>query len=283
MLHIIKTFFDYRFHRTPSDTVLQQATKTRYIGNASEQVSVWDDLQIIAHRGFSSRAPENTMAAIHKSLELPQLDMIEVDVHLSKDEQVIVIHDFSLDRTTDKKGQICDLSLEEIAKADAGTWFDQKYAGEKIPTLSEVLDQVVGKKKLLIEIKGKPSRTYPRIVPKIIAEIKKYQAEKWCIIQSFQPTYLEQLNQLHVDIEAHRLVSAPCSLPSVPKVSAINADYHFWSTQRISEVHQQKLKTFVYTVNDLCAIKKAILMGVDGIITNYPEKVIELKQKMIST
>ncbi len=280
MIQQINTYFAYQFGKEPSDEALRKATKIMYQNQAQKVVSVWDNLQIIAHRGVSGSAPENTLASIRKALEFPEIDAIEIDIHLSKDGEIIVIHDADLQRTTDKKGKIQALSLAEIRAADAGSWFDKRYAGEKVPTLSEVLELVQNQTKLLIEIKQNGTKIYPEIIRKTIAEIRKYQAEKWCIIQSFQSDYLEESYQIAPEIEIQKLVFVPFFLPDVQGTTAVNADFRFWNRQRIQKVHQQNRQTFVYTLNGIKAIKRAILMGVDGIITNYPDKVIALKKVM---
>jgi glycerophosphoryl diester phosphodiesterase len=111
---------------------------------------------IIAHRGASGSAPENTLAAIELAIA-NKADMIEIDIHQTKDGKLVVIHDDKLDRTTTGKGKINELTLEEIKKHDAGSWFNTSFSNEKVPELKEVLELINGKCKLLIEIKGKPS------------------------------------------------------------------------------------------------------------------------------
>jgi glycerophosphoryl diester phosphodiesterase len=99
--------------------------------------------RVIAHRGFSGVAPENTLVAIRRGIEIGA-DMAEIDVTLSKDGYVVVIHDETLDRTTNGTGPVSDATLEELQRLDAGSWFAPEFAGEKIPTLGEVLDLVRG-------------------------------------------------------------------------------------------------------------------------------------------
>jgi glycerophosphoryl diester phosphodiesterase len=94
----------------------------------------------IAHRGASSYAPENTFAAFDLAVEMG-IGEIELDVHFTKDSQIIVIHDETLDRTTNSTGPVCDWTLEELQSLDAGSWFDEKFSGEKIPALGETLDR----------------------------------------------------------------------------------------------------------------------------------------------
>jgi glycerophosphoryl diester phosphodiesterase len=109
-------------------------------------------IRIIAHRGGANLAPENTLAAFRQAIDLG-VDMIEIDVHLSKDGHIMVIHDFTLDRTTTGKGKIADMTLKQIRKYDAGVKFNEKFRGEKVPTLDETMELLNGKTGLLIEIK----------------------------------------------------------------------------------------------------------------------------------
>ena len=93
---------------------------------------------IIAHRGASGYAPENTLASMELAIKLG-CDAIELDIHLTKDQQIVVCHDFTVDRTTNGRGEIENLTLEDIKKLDAGSWFSDEFKGEKIPTLEEVI------------------------------------------------------------------------------------------------------------------------------------------------
>ncbi len=110
------------------------------------------EVDVIAHRGASAYAPENTLVAFEKAIEM-HADWFELDCTMSRDGEIIVIHDDDLERTTDKLGAIRDLTLAEIKQADAGTWFDPRFAGEKVPTLDEALDHAKGRIGVYIEIK----------------------------------------------------------------------------------------------------------------------------------
>ena len=144
------------------------------------------DVETIAHRGASGYAPENTMAAFEKAVDM-KADYFELDVQMTKDGKLVVIHDTSVDRTTDGSGMVKDLTLEEIHNLDAGSWFGEEFANERIPTLGEVLDEFRGKSGILIEIKS-PS-LYPGIEEKIAAELSARNLDKpnnnKIIVQSF--------------------------------------------------------------------------------------------------
>ncbi len=295
MFSTIYNYCQFQFQSIPSDIELQTITKKVFRDGQFQTISVLDDLKIIAHRGASGYAPENTLASVRKALEYPEVDIIEIDIHLSKDDEIIVIHDPDLQRTTNQKGEIKNLIFSEIRKADAGSWFDEKFIGEKVPTLLEILELINGKKTLLIEIKSnKRGEIYDKIVQKTITEIRNYKAEKWCIIQAFETEYLHQTHQLAPEIETQKLIEYPLSIPFWTKgyvdvrwqkgspildgITAVNAYFPFWDISQISQIQAQKLQTYVYTVNEINSIKKMILAGVDGIITNFPDRVISLKK-----
>ena len=109
--------------------------------------------RVIAHRGFSGAAPENTIASVRAAINVGA-DMAEIDVTLTSDGYIVVIHDETLDRTTDGSGEVFQFTLAELQELDAGSWFDRSFAGEPIPTLDQVLDEVEGRILLNVEIKS---------------------------------------------------------------------------------------------------------------------------------
>lgn len=111
-----------------------------------------DRMAIVAHRGFSAAAPENTISAFRKAIEL-HAEYIECDVRRSADGELVVIHDSAVDRTTNGSGLVREKTVSELKRLDAGSWFSKEFFGERIPTLDEVLDLVKGKSKLIIELK----------------------------------------------------------------------------------------------------------------------------------
>ncbi|MEE8523355.1 MAG: glycerophosphodiester phosphodiesterase family protein, partial [Thermoanaerobaculia bacterium] len=144
--------------------------------------------RVIAHRGFSGVAPENTLVAIRKAIDVGA-DMAEIDVLLSRDRHVVVIHDDTLDRTTDGKGPVEDLSLEELRRLDAGSWFSAEFAGERMPTLAEVLDLVRGRILLNVEIKSEAvtREIEGGIVDRVLRLIAEREMGDQVILSSFEP------------------------------------------------------------------------------------------------
>lgn len=246
---------------------------------------------IIAHRGASGNAPENTLASVRLALE-QKADMIEIDVFLSKDDQIVVMHDQKVDRTTNGQGYIENLTLKEVKQLDAGSWFAKTFKGEKIPTLPEVLHVVEGKAKLLIEIK----KSGREIAQKVATLIHQQKASSWCVIQSFDPLVIENLNAMKSTIEKHQLVigNLPLLLPyhynkrlssgniyQYRTVQSINPMYLFTTKKVVDKIHQQKQKVVVWTVNQSQDMERLLKMGVDGLITNYPAKARKIRQQLI--
>jgi glycerophosphoryl diester phosphodiesterase len=238
---------------------------------------------VIAHRGASELAPENTKAAIKKALEIG-VDMIEIDVHQTRDGKIILLHDETVNRTTNGKGKVKDLTFDEISKLDAGSWFSEHFKGETVPALEEILNEISGKARLLIEVK-KDSRTYPGIEKNIMDLIQKHNASSWCIIQSFETRVLKNFLELKDKVEMHKLVTG--DVPVLPLhvdakiqtgsiyqydyVASINLFYKFLTKRKINRIHNQGQKVFTWTVNGEEDMRRMIKMGVDGIITNRPD------------
>lgn len=254
----------------------------------AQQKNKKQPIVVVAHRGASAYAPENTLAAIKKALAMG-VDMVEIDVQLTKDKQVVLMHDLTVDRTTNGKGRVRDLTFDEIRKLDAGSWFSNEFAGEKIPTLEEVIETIKGKCKLLIEVKRVKTKK-PEIEAKIVQLIDKYNAQNWCVVQSFETQVVKNIQTLDKSIECHKLVTMnisvlPLHLDSRIKtgtiykyktVQAINPYFKMLNKRKVNKIHSRGQKIFTWTVNEQEDMKRLIDMGVDGIITNYPDRLIEL-------
>ncbi|MBB4930169.1 glycerophosphoryl diester phosphodiesterase [Lipingzhangella halophila] len=241
----------------------------------------------VAHRGASGYAPENTLAAIDEANE-HNATTAEVDVQRSSDGALVVIHDTTLERTTDVEEvypdrdpyDVADFTLGELRELDAGSWFDGEYADEPIPTLEEVLDRMdQNGLNLLLEIKS-PS-LYPGIESDIADTIR--DNPQWLapgggeahrlVIQSFDWESVERSSDELPQIP-HGL------LGEVPEDEI--ADYAAWADQinpnhtgldadYVDAVHDAGLEVFPYTLNDAESMRSVIGMGADGIISDYPD------------
>ncbi|MBC3540547.1 glycerophosphodiester phosphodiesterase [Rufibacter sediminis] len=241
-------------------------------------------VSVIAHRGASGLAPENTLAAVRKAMET-DADFIEVDVHQSKDNEVVVIHDATLDRTTTGTGRVSDFTLAELEKLDAGIKLDSAFAGERIPTLAQVLKAVKGKKKLLIELKKGEDDYYPGLEENTLRLIRENRAEEWCVLQSFYDPILERIWKADFVIQTHKLMVG--KIPFLPifidhelkfggfdrysEATAINVHRYFASKAFIKSLHHQGFKTFIWTEDKPRNIQELFEIGADGVMTNHPE------------
>ena len=240
---------------------------------------------VIAHRGFSGAAPENTLAAFKKALDLG-VDGIELDVHQTKDNVIVVIHDKTIDRTTNGRGKIAEFSLDEIKKHDAGSWFAPEFSREKIPTLEEVIQLVNGKAIIYIEVK-KGDSLYEGMSERLIELIDKYSARKWCILHSFEDEVLKDIYHADKTFPIFKTVEVPDFAAGfyVKKMAFNNPITHYKSFlgfnmnhnvvthSVVKSLHKKNLKLIVWTVNDPLHIEKMLNMGVDGIISNFPDRV----------
>lgn len=245
---------------------------------------------VIAHRGGASLAPENTLAAFRNAIALG-VDMIEIDVHLSKDGHVIVIHDNTVDRTTNGHGRIADLTLAEIKELDAGKKFSEKFAGEKVPTLEETMETLNGKAQLLIEIKKDHDSLYPDLEEKVVEIIHRYDAGKWTVVQSFNKHSVEKVQKADPSLRTFYLlgrnfpewyhtlaqsVLAGNTLP--PAYTGVAPHWSVLDAGKVDTLHQAGYQVYTWTVKPE-DMQKVFDMNVDGIITNDPDKLISLLKK----
>ena len=233
---------------------------------------------VVAHRGASGLAPENTLASFKKAMEIGA-DYSELDVHQSKDGQVVVMHDETLDRTTNGSGGIWEYTVDELKKLDAGSWFSAEFAGEPIPTLSEVIDLVKGKMKLNIEIKI--SGHEPDIAQKVVEIIRAKDFSKDCMITSFDMATVKKVKEIAPD-----LVTGFIFARDYPEeVFSGNWEVLSVNKKEVDEAFMAKAKkadkqVHVWTVNKKENMKRLIDLGVDGIITNYPNILKELLNEL---
>ncbi|WP_226666586.1 glycerophosphodiester phosphodiesterase [Metabacillus litoralis] len=243
-------------------------------------------LLVVAHRGAAGYAPENTMAAFYKAKELKS-DYIELDIQLTKDGQIVVIHDEKVDRTTNGIGEVKNFTYSELEKLDAGEWFHQKFKGEKVPTLKQVLLDFYGKIGILIEIKH-PS-IYPGIEQKLTKLIKEVIGEELeetqIIVQSFDFELLQRLNKISPSIPLGLLVKYRVHGISKAQlkdwtsvVKYINPNKSLITKKLVKKVHSYHVKVIPYTVKDKKTIKGLVNAGVDGIVTDYPDYVVEFNE-----
>lgn len=238
---------------------------------------------ITGHRGAAGYAPENTLASVQKALELGA-DRIEIDIHQTKDGVVVVIHDDDVDRTTNGKGKVSDLTFKELQLLDAGSFFDPAFKDERVPSLEEVIRFVNGRSDLIIEFKY-GNEYYPGIEEKVVELIQKYDAQDWCIVHSFNTEVLENMHAKLPELRLHKLFivqfryspfyyDTGLSLfdpEDYPYIEEYSINEYFGNTAILNKLHSMGKKVNIWTVNDPERIRAYLSLGVDGIISDYPD------------
>lgn len=225
--------------------------------------------EIIAHRGYSSVFPENTMAAFAGALDIGT-DYIELDVQLTRDGQVVIFHDDSLERITGAEGKVSDYTLEELSQMDAGRWFSPSYEGERIPTLWEALE-LISRSECRVYLELKDIGPVDGFEEKVLSVVRQCEMEDRCVFASFRYEYLAHIKELDPELLVlYNTTSCKNSLPE-----EYPADYYGLYVESIREetvnaIHQKGKQAFVWTVNTPIQIKNVQNMGIDGIVTNYP-------------
>ena len=221
----------------------------------------------IGHRGAMGYAPENTLISFKKAI--PICDMVELDVYVCKTGEIVVFHDHRLERCTNGSGAVMDKTFDELRALDAGQ-------GQQIPTLAEVLELIDNQVAINIELKG-PGTAYP--VFKVMDQYIKtgsYTLDRF-IISSFDHPELNKFKALSPEVSIGCLIGCiPADLAAI--ATSVQADYlnvseEFISQELVDDAHRRGLKVLVYTVNELDDIAFIKSLGVDGIFSNFPDRI----------
>lgn len=241
---------------------------------------------VIAHRGASSISPENTLPAFIKAIEMG-CDGIELDVQLSKDGYVMVIHDDSLQRTTSGIGNVSDYTLSQLKSLNAAKLYSNKYFGVKIPTLEEVFQLILNTNiRLIVELKG----SYTALPDKVVNLIKYYNLKDRVTISSYNHDYLKHIKALHPDIltevDFFVVMEDIIKFSRKLKVNVLCGEYKYierMCSLKVKRIKRNNLSLLAYTVDDEEHMLKLIKKGVDGIMTNRPEILLNLKNEYTIT
>ncbi|MCS0672079.1 glycerophosphodiester phosphodiesterase family protein [Cytobacillus firmus] len=230
--------------------------------------------QSIAHRGASALAPENTLASFEKAIELG-FDYIELDVRLSKDKQLVVIHDANVLRTTDGEGLIEDLTVKEIKKLDAGSWFSPAYAGERIPLLNEVLKEVSGKTGIIIEMKSPENQ--PGMTEILADMLNSYKPDNQIKVQSFHINEIKKFHQLAPEIPAGLLLSKHLDLFHLASyrefASFLSVHHLLLSKSFINQAELFGYEIYSWTISKQYQFADMQRLGVQGIISDDEKRI----------
>lgn len=226
-------------------------------------------IEVIGHRGAPAYEPENTIRSFLKAVEL-KADSIEMDIHLSKDKELVIMHDDSVNRTTNGKGKISDLTLAEIKKLDAGK-------GERVPTLEEAFEAIPKTMRIHIEIKD------DKAVEKVMELVRRESAEGRVVISSVVHSVIINAKRINPRIKTALIFEyfPTDSDVAVSLAESINADaihplYRYLTKDVIDTAHSRGLKVRVWTCNDEEIVRDMVKMGVDGIYTNKPDLVVPI-------
>jgi glycerophosphoryl diester phosphodiesterase len=230
---------------------------------------------LIGHRGYPARYPENTMSSFRGAMEAG-CDMIELDVALTKDRKVVVIHDDTLDRTTTGRGRVKDRMFEEIQMLDAGSWFDSRFSSERVPELSEVMELTAGRCLLNIEIKESAFEAcYPTdaIEHQVVAMVKTAAAMDRVIISSFEQRILQRIAAMEAPpavafISNHGADKSILEMLLAIKAFSWHPRFKALTRDQVDMLHAAGLKVFPWTINTRAEAEKVLALGVDGFICN---------------
>lgn len=243
----------------------------------------WDSSAplVIAHRGASMYAPENTIAAFELAVEMGA-DAIELDTMLTADGIPVVIHDQSLERTTNESGNVSSMTVAEIKLLDAGSRFEVRFAEEKIPTLEEVFS-AVGKEILInVELKNYTS-PFDRLPETVVALVMKKGLSDRVLLSSFNPIALIKAQKASEEIRRAALIGggpkiARGIIEAFTDYFALHPEVSLVNQGVVDKHHAAGHQVNVWTVNEESEMMKLLSMGVDGLITDKPDiakKVIE--------
>ncbi|MDZ7772121.1 MAG: glycerophosphodiester phosphodiesterase family protein [Balneolaceae bacterium] len=247
-----------------------------------------DGFIVIAHRGASADFPENTMPAFEAAVERGA-EMIELDVLMSRDGVPVVFHDARLNRHTDGAGPLADHSLEQLRELDAGSWFGERFAGTKIPTLEEVVRWARGKIALNLEIKTGAVGEKPRggVEEKAAELVREYGMEEHVIFSSFDYRAVRRFKRISPDLSVALLYNrglsgdkSPSHLVSEYGVDAFNCSYTQLSDKRLKNLKEYGIPFLVYTVDSPRRMRRLIRRGAAGIFSNKPGLLREVAEEV---
>ncbi|MBI5624420.1 MAG: glycerophosphodiester phosphodiesterase [Elusimicrobia bacterium] len=245
-------------------------------------------MRLIAHRGASGHAPENTMAAFRLALEMGA-SAIELDVHQTRDGELAVMHDWDLKRTGRNlpkghpgrrwtrlgRSRVGDMTFKELSAADVGSWFGPAFRGERIPRLADVLALVAGKAELHVELK-KGSGLYPCIEARVVELLRRSNALKWVVVSSFDHEALRNARLLEPRLRLGYLLGLTTMRRALRETAelraeSLNISLRQATPKRVSLARAQGLRVLVYTVDRPADALRLEGLGVYGVYSNHPE------------
>lgn len=233
----------------------------------------------IGHRGASGTAPEHSARAFQLAVEA-DVDMIELDVQMSRDGELVVMHDLTLERTTARQGWVRDHDMAELAGLDCGSWFGTGFADQRVLSLSQVIELLPSRVRLNVEIKAL-EEDWGTLCDRLLEVLRTSGRLESTIVSSFLFGALEQLRQRSGDARIGLLTHDPDLSgiwPWADRLGAVSIHpyYAFVDPAAVEAAHQRQLQVIVWTVNDMAAARQLVAMGVDGVISDFPDALKKL-------
>ncbi|WP_395761638.1 glycerophosphodiester phosphodiesterase [Bacillus sp. 3G2] len=270
-----------------STFVFHKANELKY----TRAINQLNHIKNIAHRGASAYAPEHTIAAYKLGQQL-KADYIEIDLQMTKDGYLVAMHDETVNRTTNGTGLIKEQTLEEIKKLNAGSFFNEKhpnlakkeFENAKVPTLEEIIETFGRNANYYIETKSPDE--YPGMEEKLLEIIKHYEISDKVIIQSFSEESLQKIHSLDVHIPLVQLLPYKKAVLltelEIKKYKTycigLGMNYKYIDSAYVKRIKKHGLEVHPFTVDNETDMKKLLLWGVDGMFTNYPDRLHSLLQ-----
>jgi glycerophosphoryl diester phosphodiesterase len=236
-------------------------------------------VQVTAHRGHARAAPENTLSAMRKAIE-SGADYAEMDVQLTADGKVVLLHDSDLKRVAGNPRRLEELSFDEVRRLDVGSWFDPAFAGERVPTLTEVIDMCRGKIRLNIELKFfGPDR---RLVKEVVDIVRQQHFESDCLITSLNYDALVEVKQRDARLRTGVIVAHALGDINRLQVDALSVRADFLTDEMMHSAHRGGKEVHVWTVNEARQMFVLMKRGVDNIITSDPDLAVQVRDEWTS-
>ena len=245
---------------------------------------------VVGHRGAMGHAPENTMTSFEQALQLGA-DMLEFDVRLSKDGVPVIVHDANLDRTSNRSLFVADLNVKDLLELDAGSWFDLRFAGERIPRLSTLLKWSHNKKNksggplsFFVELKvDKDESRREMLIKSVLKELQEFKVHNRSVLISFDEPSLMMCNRISPTTSTGFLYS-DLLYDALDRAKRLKVNHLLPRKDRVTgdlviEAHQSGMAVMAWTADRLDEFRKLVIWGVDAIATNYPDRLIEFYQR----
>jgi glycerophosphoryl diester phosphodiesterase len=233
---------------------------------------------VIAHRGASGEAPENSIAAFQLAIE-QEADLIETDVHLTADGALVAIHDHALDRTTNGHGLVGEHTLAQIEVLDAGSWFEPRFSGQRVLTLDELLAWAANRIPVAIEIKNGPIY-YEGIEERVVEAIRRHGMERSTMVISFDHSAIERLKRVAPGILGGVLFAGtPVHASSLALEAGAEAILPNWASvtnKMVADAHERGIAVSTWVTDEVAEMRWIMAHGVDAIATNRPGRLAAL-------